>query len=903
MALPKRILMSPIKSLFTSRPRGARTFAAGLFAAGAFIGANGLPAARASDAGRDFAPFISAGATHVALLKSDGNVVSWGTDAHGELGDGTTKTKGVLPECAGGCNQNVNWTQVAAGTSFTLARRTDGTIWAWGSSNVNRNGAGSSADLTSPGEVGEFNNFWRSVAAGASHGFAISVDGELYGWGDNAQGELGINSTSTPGYLEQQTGTSSDHWIAVAPGTQFTIGLKADGSAWGFGLNSSGQLGIGNTTRALVPTAIVSTKPWTRLTAGTAHAAGIKADGTLWLWGLNDKGQLGNNSTTTGKAPAQLSVAGPWVAVSAGGHHTMAIKSDGSLWAWGSNSNGQLGIGSTTDKLVPTRVGTLNTWQYVTAGLDFTVAVQADGSVYTFGHAASGQLGNNTTTDANAPGSPVAVGVKTPMMVGGAQHGGAIRSSGVLETNGYDGDGELGIGTADSTVFKYSQPQTVASTLPWTYMAAGGTHTLGVKSNGTLWAWGGNTVGEVGSGNTTRHSSPVQIGTDTKWTKVFAALGSSSFGIKADGTLWAWGYNGTGNLGDGTLTNRNAPTPIGASLNEYWVAVAPGYDHTLGLTADGKLWAWGNNANGQLGDNSAESQISSPKQIGTLNDWLAIAAGFEDSTGILGDGSLLAWGYNQDDEVGDGTQTTRTGPTTIGYGAIQTCRTYYSSLAMAVDGTLLGWGFNAWGELGDSSFSSVSTPTANPNQDSLQNLHTVACGGLSSYLTDTTGGEYGSGDNSYGQLGIQANGPDERTYPEGLDRFYYPEDIEPLSITPTASSSQTGHDPTLTGSVDGSYWTTGVAQASGQWFKLAFDSATSFSQILLTAGTSTTYPRSYQVFVSNDNTNWGSAIATGVGTQQAVPIAFPQQKAKYVKIVLNGSSTSLWTIDDLEVMY
>ena len=220
----------------------------------------------------------------------------------------------------------------------------------------------------------------------------------MWGWGDDSQGELGNNSTSSPGYFEQVS-NSSGQWIAAAPGTQFTLALKANGTLWGFGLNTAGQLGNGNTTRQLVPAAISSTKPWTFFSAGTAHAAGIKADGTLWLWGSNDKGQLGNNATTTNpnSTPIQLDLDVGTV----DGRERGRAPHDG-------HQGRRQPVGLGRQHLRParhgqhdepaagaTRVGTLNTWQYVSAGPDYTVAVSADGSVYTWGHGSSGQLGDN----------------------------------------------------------------------------------------------------------------------------------------------------------------------------------------------------------------------------------------------------------------------------------------------------------------------------------------------------------------------------------------------------------------------------------------------------------------------------------------------------------------------------
>jgi alpha-tubulin suppressor-like RCC1 family protein len=149
-----------------------------------------------------------------------------------------------------------------------------------------------------------------------------------------------------------------------------------------------------------------------------------------------------------------------------------------------------------------------------------------------------------------------------------------------------------------------------------------GTHALEIRK-GTLWAWGFNNSGQLGDGTTTQKTSPVQIGTDNKWVTV-AAGQVHSVGIKSNGTLWAWGNNSFGQLGDGTTTQRNSPTQIGT--DNKWVSIAAGQSFTLALKSDGTLWAWGDNSNGQLGDGTTTYKLS-PTQIGTDNKWISIAAG------------------------------------------------------------------------------------------------------------------------------------------------------------------------------------------------------------------------------------------------------------------------------------
>jgi len=233
----------------------------------------------------------------------------------------------------------------------------------------------------------------------------------------------------------------------------------------------------------------------------------------------------------------------------------------------------------------------------------------------------------------------------------------AITTDGSLWAWGSNEYGRLGDGT--ETVYGFSHtitvdndkksPVKIGTATNWASIVASGGHTVAIKTDGTLWAWGFNGTGQLGDGTNTQRTSPVHIGTATNWKSV-STVGDHTVAIKTDGTLWAWGFNYFGQLGDGTITNRNSPVQIGTATN--WKSIGAGSGHTIAIKTDGTLWAWGYNGSGQLGDGTS-TQRTSPVQIGTANNWKSISLGNAHTIAIKTDGTLWAWGYNGNGQLGD----------------------------------------------------------------------------------------------------------------------------------------------------------------------------------------------------------------------------------------------------------
>lgn len=360
----------------------------------------------------------------------------------------------------------------------------------------------------------------------------------------------------------------------IAAGGWHSLVICADSTVKAFGENATGQLGNGTNTDSNIPVAVPGLTGIVAVSAGgdqlEAHSVALKSDGTVWAWGSNLYGGLGNASLINTTAPVQAITLTNVVAISAGGWHTVALKSDSTVWTWGWNVDGQLGDGTTTDRTIAGKVNGLSGIVDIQAGTYHVLALKSDGTVWAWGDNVSGQIGNDTITDQTAP----------------------VQVSGLTD------------------VVK---------------IAAGRFFSLAVKSDGTVWTWGENLYGQLGDGTTTNRSTPVQV-LGLNSAVIEAACGAfECHVILADSTVWAWGRNTYGNIGDGTLTNRSLPVQmVGMTIA---AGLASGTNFALVYKADGTFWGCGRNLSGQLGDGTF-------LQRNTLNESTLVCPIIEQPTGL-----------------------------------------------------------------------------------------------------------------------------------------------------------------------------------------------------------------------------------------------------------------------------
>lgn len=625
-------------------------------------------------------------------------------------------------------------------TAFRGFEIRSGKLWAWGNNELGQLGDGTYTLRSSPVPIGNDSN-WLMIRPGYWHTLGLKSDGTLWAWGYNNAGVFG-NGTYGNSLIPIQIGSDND-WINISAGTSFSLGLKSNGTLWAWGINNVGQLGNGYTQPSSSPFQIGKDDKWVSAMAGRDFGYGLKSDGTLWAWGSNSYGQLGDGSTTNRNTPVQIGKDNDWVSVRAGFAYGVGLKGDGTLWAWGDNISGQCGDGTNTNRSSPVQCGKDNKWVNFTASSYTTLAIRADGSLWAWGNNKYGMIGNGTYKDENTPvksGNDYDwVGLGT-----GNSISYAIKSNGSLWSCGNNAHGALGDGTTNNY---RNQWYNLSKDSKFVNISTGTFHSASLKSDGTLWTWGNNAFGQLGDSSTVQKNSAVQIGHDTSWMSV--ALGENhSIGLKSNGTLWAWGANNKGQLGDGTSNISSVPKQIGKDST--WASIAAGSNHCLALKADGSLWAWGENIYGQLGD-SSKTDRNRPVQMGKQYKWVSISAGDKHSLGLTSRGKLFAWGNNENYQLGDGSKSQRIKPVQLGGDSTWVAMSAGGghSLALKADGSLWAWGNNEREQLGDGS----SYSRTGPGRIGSENKWiSIACGKTHSLGLKSDGTLWAWGDNASGQF-------------------------------------------------------------------------------------------------------------------------------------------------------
>lgn len=643
---------------------------------------------------------VSMGMRHTLAIRADGTLWSWGNNSSGELGLGAWSSDAGSMDRTNRpvqVDHNTNWKSAAAGFQHSLALKNDGSLWAWGANHLGQLGIGGNSATNRPTQVGNDSD-WVSVAAGDEHSVGVRSDGSLWSWGNNSSGQLGTGTT-TSANQPVQVGTRRD-WIMASAGRSHTMAIRRDGTLWAWGRNDFGQLGNGTQFGALDPVQVGTSTNWAGVAAGAYHTLAVQSDGTLWAWGLGSDGQLGDGSSGSqarSSVPQQIAGMTGCRLVVAGYHNSGAIRSDGRIWLWGGNEVGQLGNGTNLDSSTPVFLAAQGPWQSLSLGEGHTAALRHDGTLWTWGQNDYGQLGNGSFSYFPSPVKAETDGVWRTLACGTA-HSVALREDGSIWAWGQNRFGQLGLGTYQGS----DHPLQVGSDVDWRQVAVGDLHTLGLKVDGSLWTWGLNGSGQLGTGKAAGFniSNPRRIDASTDW-EIISAGERSTAAIRRDGTLWTWGSNDRDMLGLGTNVSQvYQPAKVGTNAN--WRAIAVGNLHMVAVRADGSLWTWGYNHWGQLGTGSSATTAPKPRQVGTDINWRSVAAGYGHCMALRDDGTLWAWGRNLDGELGIGSWENTDRPVQVGVSATWTAVGAFerNTVAMQTDGSVWTWGQNPKGQLG-----------------------------------------------------------------------------------------------------------------------------------------------------------------------------------------------------------
>lgn len=586
-------------------------------------------------------------------------------------------------------------TGTCTATPCTVSGLSNGQTYTFSVTATNAVGSGAASvasnSVTMPTSPGAPTNV---VAAGTSSPATVSFSAPASTGGSAI---LDYTVTSSPGSLTNTCSASPCTVDGLSPGTSYTFTVRAR-NAVGLGPNSaaSNALVPGTASSALgTPLGGV-----VQVVSGDYHACARTSTGSVKCWGTNSVGQLGDGTTSDRSMPVDVpGLASGVRAIAAGENHTCAVTAAGGVKCWGYNFNGQLGDGSTIDRSTPVDMQGLGAGiSAIAAGGGHTCALSLTGAVTCWGANGGGQLGDNSTLQRL---TPVAV---------------------------------QGLGSGISAV------------------SAGGEHTCALGQSGGLKCWGSNVSGQLGDNSLTDRLTPVDVQGLTTGVSVIAAGNKHTCAVTQAGGVRCWGYNDSGQLGDASNTDRQAPVDVQGLVSGI-TAVTAGFEHSCALAASGAVTCWGNNRSGQLGDNTFAGRATPGSVLGLGTGITGIVAGGYHSCALGQGGRVTCWGDNSAGQLGDGTLPVRPPPVDVpglGSGIRAVAAGHLHGCAVGVAGGVKCWGANGAGQLGDNTTTQRLTPL---NVQGLGDVVAVAAGADHSCALTQAGAVRCWGANSSGQLG------------------------------------------------------------------------------------------------------------------------------------------------------
>lgn len=764
---------------------------------------------------------IVAGKKSMAAITEEGRLYTWGDNEYGQLGIGNTTNQGTPQDITNSLNLATGEyvTQVAIGPNHMLALSSENRLFGWGWNNAGEVGDNTRVQRTSPVEITA--NFSLGVdenvidiAAGFSTGFVITDAGTIYTWGLNNQGQLGKGDTASEFDVTDHTSYYSleteEEFTDLDIQNGHVLGLTNLGNLYAWGSNSSGQLGVGTTTSgssAVNITAnlsITEGESITTFNAGNSHSVVTITDGTVLTFGENGYGQIGDGTSVDRTSPTDITSSfvfsvGEYVVAADAHSHNLVVTSLGRVFAWGYNN-----VGQTSETIT----GEVNTPLEKTSAFDLD-ALEAPGTVAT-GYLNSYMISNQSNLFAwgdNDLGQ-LAIGEcngaldsRTPVKLprdfdilniksfvfnnvvkvsSDAAFNMALTDNGMVYTWGSNAYGQLGSGnTVDKSVpYNVTPNITLNEGEEITDIATGITYSIVLTSEYRIFAWGSNTYGQFGNGTTTDELLPIDITSfiplgETDYITNIYTGGLTTILTSNLGKVYTFGYNTYGNLGIGTTAHSSSPIDITDNFNfdvdEELVSVESSMGHVLALTNQNNLYSWGNNSGGQLGDGSSITKklpidITSNLPFSSSTQIVDIEVGSQYSGLVNELGEIYTWGFNSNGALGEGTSISRYSPYEItnqfslaeGELIIELDIGISHSFAITDLGNSFSWGLGLSGQLGEGYKITRSYPTdVTSNLDlGSETASKYILGEKHSIILTDGGSLYSFGESEHGELGV-----------------------------------------------------------------------------------------------------------------------------------------------------
>ena len=552
---------------------------------------------------------VAIGGSHTCALTASGDVLCWGANLYGQLGDGGSVDK-LTPVSVHHVSSDVR--AISAAWRYTCALSTSGGVTCWGSDGWQRSVSGLRSGVT-------------AISTGEAHACALMADGGVLCWGDNDSGQLG-DGTTTDQATPVAVQTLHSGVTAITIGKKHTCALTTGGEVLCWGNNSFGQLGDGAKENKVTPVAVDRLPSGvTAISAGGDHTCALLTTGEVFCWGSNVYGQLGDGANSSKTTPVAVNELHSGVAaIGAGYVHTCALTTDGAVHCWGGNYVGQLGDGSTLAKSIPTPVtGLGNPVTALAINATHSCAIITGGRVQCWGANEHGQLGNGISGNKKTPTPVQGVGSGITAISAGGYHSCALTSQGEVKCWGYNSNAQLGDGTSVN-----QQTPVNVSGLDNDVIAisAGESHTCVLRTGGGVRCWGGAPP-----------AAPVDVAGLNSGVTAISAGQYHTCALTANGEVKCWGH-----------TNGLPSVPVAiAGLNGDVKAISAGSSHTCALTTSDGVQCWGDNDYGQLGDGTASPRTGPVAVSGLDRGVIAISAGQNRTCAVTTSGGVKCWGLNQ----------------------------------------------------------------------------------------------------------------------------------------------------------------------------------------------------------------------------------------------------------------